>query len=310
MTTFQLLQYYASLLILQYLGKPKAYATVQVLAAPALIAQTSTQTVSLSLVPSSGTFVLSYKGVSSAAINWNDSVGTIQTKLQAITGLASATVSGSLAAKLLTVTFTDVAPPAQSLAVVSSSLVSSGTAIVLTINETDITLPLAVQGGFNLIAGTGTAVGNQLDVLGKYAGVTRSGNGFTGPITLNDADFLNLIYVAIARNSAGSSLATIQALIAQYFPGEMLVFDYQNMQMSYLISSAVGSINLVQLFVTEGLLPRPMAVSLSVIYAPIINTFFGFRTYALPAVNSTPFNTYSSYQTNRPWLSYANGVSP
>jgi hypothetical protein len=54
-------------------------------------------------------------------------------------------------------------------------------------------------------------------------------------------------------------------------------------------------------------LPSPMAVQIgSVIYASIINTFFGFRTYSLPAYNVTPFNTYSSYNLAYPWLSYAN----
>jgi Protein of unknown function (DUF2612) len=170
-------------------------------------------------------------------------------------------------------------------------------------------LPTQVQNAFNLTGST-PAQGVQLDVLGKYAGVSRNGYGFNGTaITLSDADFVTLIQMAIIRNSAGSSLSTIQALLAQFFPCEVLVFDYQNMQMSYLISSSIGSQNLVQLFITEGLLPKPMAVSLGLpIYAPVITMFFGFRTYSLVAFNSEPFNTYSSYQTNWPWLSYANAI--
>ncbi len=169
-------------------------------------------------------------------------------------------------------------------------------------------LPTQVMNGFNL-TGASPAVGVQLDVLGKYAGVSRNGYGFNGPITLNDADFLTLIQMAIIRNFSGSSLFDIQALIAQFFPGSILVFDYQNMQMSYLISSTVGSQDLVQMFVVQKLLPKPMGVGLAnVIYAPIVTTFFGFRTYALAAHNSSPFNTYGSYQTNRPWLSYANAI--
>ena len=176
--------------------------------------------------------------------------------------------------------------------------------------STDITLPLAVQNAFNL-TGPSPAVGAQLDILGKYAGVTRTGYGFNGsPITLDDADFLTLIQMAIAKNNAGSSLSVIQALIHQFFPGEMLVFDYANMQMSYLVNSSIGSANLVQpFFVTEGLLPKPMTVQLAVvIYAPIINAFFGFRTYDLPATNSSPFNTYDSYNMGAPWLSYDNAI--
>ncbi len=169
-------------------------------------------------------------------------------------------------------------------------------------------LPIDVQNAYNML-GDSIAQGVQLDVIGKYVGVTRTGQGFTSQITLSDADFLIFIQMAIISNSASSSLSAIQDFIHQFFAGQVLVFDYQNMHMSYLISSSVGSQDLIQLLVTEGRLPRPMGVSLSVvIYVPIIDTFFGFRTYRLPATNSSPFNSYTDYQTDRPWLSYADGV--
>ncbi len=170
-------------------------------------------------------------------------------------------------------------------------------------------LPTQVQNAYNL-SGTELAVGTQLDVIGKYVGVTRSGNGFIGPITLDDADFLSLIQFAIIRNALGSSLYDIQFLLHQYFEGDILVFDYKNMRMSYLVSSSIGSQDLVQLLIVEGLLPKPMGVALAtVIYVPVIDMFFGFRTYDLPAFNSTPFNSYSDYQLDWPWLSYANAIN-
>jgi len=55
----------------------------------------------LSDVPASGSFKVKYNGNESAAIDWNDSIGTIQTKVQAVTGLGSATVTGSLASQQL-----------------------------------------------------------------------------------------------------------------------------------------------------------------------------------------------------------------
>lgn len=211
MTTQDLIAYYANLLIMQYLGKPKAYATIQTLVTPVIMDQ----------------------------------------------------------------------------------------------------LPAAVMNAYNLF-GANTAVGVQLDVLGKYAGVKRSGFGFSGPITLDDTDFLTLIQLAILKNSAGSSLATIQSLLNQFFPGEILVFDYANMHMSYLVSSTLGSQNFIQLAISEGLLPKPMAVALAAtIFVPIITTFFGFQTYALwpiPVANNTPFNSYTSYVLTRPWLTYADAV--
>jgi hypothetical protein len=187
-------------------------------------------------------------------------------------------------------------------------------------------LPLLVQNAFNM---DGTAVGVQLDVLGKYAGVTRNGYGLTGqPITLNDADFFTFIKLAILTNSAGSDLGTIQNLLHIFFPGELFVFDHKEMRMSYLINSTIGSQNLVQLFITEGLLPKPMAVQLAApIYAPALK-FFGMvssldvATYATQnslsitaaannaAVtnNISPFNSAASPVVGQ-WLSAQLGVA-
>jgi hypothetical protein len=79
------------------------------------------------------------------------------------------------------------------------------------------------------------------------------------------------------------------------------------MNMSYFIDLSLGSTDLVQVLVTQGLLPKPMAVGLSVIYAPSDSNFFGFRTYDAEWVNS-PLNSYAAYNMNRPWISYANAL--
>ncbi len=302
-TTLELRDYYANLLILQYVGKDRARATIQTAVTPIIMPQTSILSLMFSDDPTSGAFTLSYLEETTASILFSDPAATVQTKLRALTGLAAVTVTGTFAAGF-TITMVGVTPPSEMLVIETSTL-----DVTPTITEIDLTLPLAVQNAFNLV-GSDIAVGVQLDTLGKYAGVTRTGRGFTENITLDDADFYSFIQLAIIKNSAGSSLATIQELLYQFFAGEILVFDYQNMQMSYLIQTSVGSQDLIQLFVTEGLLPKPMAVQVAlVIYAPDIRSFFGFRTYSLPAFNATPFNTYSDYQTDWPWLSYSNAVS-
>lgn len=171
------------------------------------------------------------------------------------------------------------------------------------------TLLLQIQNAFNL-TGDNIAVGKQLDTLGKYVGVSRSGNGFTSQIILNDDDFLTLINMGIVRNNSGSSLASIQLFLNQYFSGEIYVFDYTGMMMSYLIDSNAVNENLIQLFVTEGLLPRPMGVALSIISNDVIDKFFGLRTYFAEASPlATPLNSYSSYQNSWLSLSYAYGVN-
>lgn len=306
-TTRETVEYYANLLILQYIGKVRAYATELAQATPVVMPQTSVQTIAFSAAPTSGSFTLSYNDITTSVV-WNTSVGAIQTQLQGIAGLEQVLVTGSIAGLLLTVTFVGVTAPALPLILTATTLMVSGNLITPVIAETDLTLPLAVQDGFNL-TGTDTAVGAQLDILGKYAGVTRTGYGFTAQITLNDADFLRLILMAIVKNSSGSSLADIVGLLNQFFPGEWTVFDQKTMQIYYFISSTFGSQDLIQLIVTEGLLPVPMAVNGLIVFNPSI-VFFGFRTYTAPPVNVYPFNTYASFSHVEPWLSYADIIVP
>jgi hypothetical protein len=307
-TPSEIVKYYQNLLIQQYIGLPKASATIGAFAAMNIIPQMSVQTVSFSVVPTSGTFVLSYNGINSASINWNDSASAIQTKLQAISGLSSVTVLGSIASQTLTVTFTGVTPPALSLTVGANSL---SPASVLTVLETDQTLPIAVQNAYNLI-GPNTAVGVQLDVLGKYIGVKRTGLGFsTGTlITLDDADFLTLIQMGIIKNAAPSSLYWIQQYLQQFFPGSISVVDSTLMFLTFYISSIAISENLIQLFVSEGLLPVPMAVGTVIIYGPS-DQYFSMVTYQQPTqLTGYPLNTYQSYNMSSPILQYQNVIIP
>lgn len=171
------------------------------------------------------------------------------------------------------------------------------------------TLPVAVQNAYNLV-GTDTALGVQLDIIGKYTGVSRTGNGLQGqPIDLDDTDFLSLIKFATILNSAASDLNTIQNLIAAFFSGNLFVFDFQNMHMGYMIDSSLGTANFAQMIVVQDLLPRPMGVQLaSVIYAPHIENFFGFRTYFWSMYKNNGFNSYTDYNETYTWLSYTDAL--
>lgn len=163
-------------------------------------------------------------------------------------------------------------------------------------------LPTLVMNAFDIP----TAVGVQLDVIGKYVGASRQGNGFLGPITLNDTDFRSLIQLKILTNNFGSSLEEIQNLLFTYFATKIYVFDFSNMRMSYLLDTSVGSSDLAQVIVTGGYLPKPMGVQLSsTIYASPLFDFFGFRTYDYDDGNNKPFNTYDVYDNNSPWLAYS-----
>lgn len=85
-----------------------------------------TQTFALSGVAASGTFKFKYNGNESAAINWNDAIGTIQTKLQAIPGLGSATVTGSIASQSLVVSLAAIGTVLTLVTVTTNSLATSG----------------------------------------------------------------------------------------------------------------------------------------------------------------------------------------
>jgi hypothetical protein len=176
-------------------------------------------------------------------------------------------------------------------------------------------LPLQVENGFE-IGGSNPAMGVQLDILGKYVGVTRNGFGPNGPITLNDSDFTIFIQMAAGLNSINSSLSSIQKLLHTFFNNEIFVFDNQTMTLCYFLNSNSTSLNLATLFVTEGKLPKPLGVQLVVIYAPLVElqSYFGMCDYTAPGPSHefyshiSPLNSYQSYNTAYPFLDYADAL--
>jgi hypothetical protein len=163
-------------------------------------------------------------------------------------------------------------------------------------------LPAQVRDIFDI----DTSGGVQLDIIGKYVGVVRDGFSSGKYILLNDEEFRKLIKLAIIKNLSHSDLKTIQELIATFFPNNLIVFDYLGMRMSYYFDRSVGRQDLVRLFISEELLPRPMGVALSsTVYSFDIFSFFGMGSYVIPARNVSPFNFYENYTFATPWLSYS-----
>lgn len=166
-------------------------------------------------------------------------------------------------------------------------------------------LPNSVNSAFSIP----DSVGVQLDIIGKYVGVSRYGYGPMGPITLDDSDYRQLIKLTIIKNNSGSSLYDIQYLLSQSFPGLILVSDNGAMQLNYYMSTDLGSNDLLSMIVYQNMLPAPMGVQVSTtVVPPHTENFFGFRTYILPPFQVSPFNTYSFYQLDYPWLSYQDGI--
>ena len=162
-------------------------------------------------------------------------------------------------------------------------------------------LPFQVQEAYDPL----TAVGVQLDVIGKYVGVSRMGNTLNGPVTLNDDDYRQLIKMVIIKNNSGSSLATIQELLSANFPGQIFCSDNQTMGLNYVLVNSLGTEDLLEIIVTGGYLPKPMGVQVSATIVPDFEFLvFKFRDYNNPT-DGSPLNNYSSYQLTYPWLSYA-----
>lgn len=297
-STRELAEYYAKLLILQYVGLPKAFNTILSIVSPILMPQTSAQSIKFSPNPSSGTFVLNYDGVDTAAINWNDNAETITAILQAIPELSQVVVDGSIVDGL-NVTFLGLIGIAKLLTVSSNNLNQE---IKITIIETDLILPLAVQNAFDLE----TAVGVQLDILGKYTGAKREIVLKNQTIILSDDEFRVLIKFAIARNNAGTSLANAENIFNQFFPGNFIIFDYKTMYVSFIFGSSIANKNVFLAIIEEGILPIPMAVGYNAIIPPVVGQFFGYSFYdedGEPHGNK-PYNDYDDFHEDWIYLTY------
>lgn len=160
-------------------------------------------------------------------------------------------------------------------------------------------LPVQVENAFDI----NTAEGVQLDVLGKYVGVSRNGYTLSGPVTLDDSDYRQLIKMVIIKNNSGSSLATIQNLLAAAFPNQIFITDNQTMGLTYLLIESLGTNDLLEILATGGYLPAPMGVQVSTtILPPIEFPYFGFYDSNNPGAELSGFNSYEFYNQNTPWL--------
>ncbi len=84
------------------------------------------QTLQLGAVQASGSFKIRYGGVDSALINWNDSTPTVQTKVRAVTGLATVVVTGDLGAQTLSFDLSSLGDVVGLLTVNTNTLMTSG----------------------------------------------------------------------------------------------------------------------------------------------------------------------------------------
>lgn len=171
----------------------------------------------------------------------------------------------------------------------------------------------AVDGGFLLklvdAFGLHTAVGKQLDILGKYIGLSRTVKvmiGDTGTNVLTDKDYRLLLKLKLVGNTSFSSTSQIRSALYELFPSDIRVFDNRDMTYDYQLSTAFN--NLVPVILAEELLPVPMGVGYTVEVVPNLLELYGYSDYG--GLNNNP-NGYSSYSEGfrGRWLSYGDKFS-
>lgn len=208
-----------------------------------------------------------------------------------------------------------------------------------------------VMNGYNV----DTAIGKQLDIIGKYVGIDRFFNvtdpvdyfaltdyvevdpdadqkyGFTtypdfdedqfngtmnynSVITqenkLNDEDYRILIKLKIVQNHSNHSHKSIDDSVFQFFGNDLIPSSDGDMKMWYFVTDQLTDI--IKAAQIKEVLPRPMGVGMGVIEKPKDVPFFGYTTYKQiqdgyisPIV--TGYTTFDEYATKvGSYLSYRN----
>lgn len=147
-------------------------------------------------------------------------------------------------------------------------------------------MPLAIPQAFVLA----TAVGQQLQFLGRIVGAQNYGLDLSGQfVTLTDDEYRLLIYAVAARNQLRATNGKIDVFLNQYFSGILEVTDQLGMAMSFNFIPQIGTVLWAELFITQGYLPRPLGVQANINYTyPVTGPFFALigEDQAAPQANS------------------------
>lgn len=159
------------------------------------------QTLSLSAIPASGDFKVEYNGNQSAAINWNDSIGTIQSKVQAVTGLSAALVTGSLASQELVFDLSAISSVLSLITVADNTLQDGGAADIdfeFDNNYTPTLTPSSKQNQFILEGDNIVIIPMQL-LPATYTAMTLGDKTFTAY-----GGYGENVFSFVTNNSGGS----------------------------------------------------------------------------------------------------------
>lgn len=141
--------------------------------------------------------------------------------------------------------------------------------------------------------GLDTAVGKQLDVLGKYIGLNRQVKvniGDSDTNILTDEQYRILLKLKLISNTNFSSTSQIRKALYELFPNDIRLFDPRTMIYEYQLSTLFN--DLVNVIIAEELLPLPMGLDYTINVVPDLLQLYGY--YGYDGLNNNQ-NGYSSY---------------
>lgn len=155
----------------------------------------------------------------------------------------------------------------------SANLLAWQTALMTPLNDLANCLE-----GMNCAFDLDTAVGTQLDALGKLVGVSRTlpfqPSAGVSPV-LDDATYRLLIRATMLENTWNGTMESLYAGWKQLFPnGTLIIQDNQNMTANILVSGTFTSIE-IDLIEHGMIVPRPEGVLYNYI-PPGAGPYFGF----------------------------------
>lgn len=109
-----------------------------------------------------------------------------------------------------------------------------------------------VENGYDI----NTAIGKQLDILGKYIGIDR----FCDGTPLNDDDYRFLLKLKIITNNTTNYAKDIDDLLFQFFGTTVRAIGGNDMSMNFFIEGINNDLALCA--IDKGVLPVPMGVKL------------------------------------------------
>lgn len=213
------------------------------------------QTITFGGTVTGGTYTASFNGATSAAINWNDSAATVQTKLLAMSSIPSANgvvVTGGPGPTALVVTFSnDISGTFQNAMTVTSSL--TGTAPTVSVVQTTLGASGDVAGASNYYwksQGTDTILTGPFSDLAVFVYAVGPAVTITAPITTSSTASPLITWTAPGQVKARVLLCSDSAMTVVLKDTGTYISAVQSYQVPQSLL-ANGQVVWAQVFVTN-----------------------------------------------------------